>query len=57
MFYAIKKNIKIVKGTQLETYGLLGLVFSTTFKMFFLRVSFIGGGKRSAQGKPWTCPK
>ena len=38
---------------------LLGLVFNTTFNKFQwgARVSFIGGGKRSAQRKPWTCHK
>jgi hypothetical protein len=33
-YYTIKKNIHKCKSTRLETYGLLGLVFNTTFNTF-----------------------
>ena len=49
-----KKTIKKCKRTRLETYGLLGLVFNTTFNKFPVGVSFIGGARKTESTEKTT---
>ena len=53
-----KKKKKKCKRTPLETYGLLGLVFNTTFNKFqWGSVLLVVSVKGRAQRKPRTCHK